>query len=361
LDYVERGFAAEGSEEKLRKLIVTQHPLHAFSPRYFRGESRLFSFSEEFCEASRRRREGTGAPAPFLAAPLAEPAAEWRTADVGRFIRFFQHPTKTLVRERLRIRLEEQDEVVESREPFVLDGLSAYGLRQDLLGLSLAGCQPAEAFAIARAGGRLPEGRVGEVLFGEETERVEAFARELRRRRSADRLEPIPVDLELGPIRLTGWLSGLSAEGLLDFRLTTAKPKDWVALWVRHLLLNRLRPSGVALTSVWLGDGEAIELGPVEGAGTHLARLAAAYWEGLRRPLPLFPETSLAFAERLHRSQDAEQARKSARSAWRGNDFQRGESDDAYHQLVFRDRDPLDAEFERLSRELFLPMLEHRQ
>jgi exodeoxyribonuclease V gamma subunit len=361
LDYVERGFAAEESEKRSRDLVVTRHPLHAFSPRYFRGEPRLFSFSEEFCEASRRRCEDSGGPAPFLAVPLVEPAAEWRTADVGRFIRFFQHPTKYLVRERLRIRLEEQDEVVESREPFVLDGLSAYGLRQDLLDLSLAGCQPAEAFAIARAGGRLPEGRVGEVLFGEETERVEAFAKELRRRLPADRLEPIPVDLNLGPIRLTGWLSGLSAQGLLDFRLTTAKPKDWVALWVRHLLLNRLRPLGVALTSVWLGDGEAIELGPVEDAGGHLARLAAEYWEGLRRPLPLFPETSLAFAERLHRSQDVEQARKSARSVWRGNDFQRGESDDAYHQLMFRDRDPLDAEFERMSRELFLPMLEHRQ
>ena len=112
---------------------------------------------------------------------------------------------------------------------------------------------------------------------------------------------------------------------------------------------------------MWLGDGEAIRLGPVEDAEGHLARLAAAYWEGLRRPLPLFPETSLAFAERLHRSQDAEQARESARKVWRGNDYQRGESDDAYHQLVFRDRDPLDAEFERVSRELFLPMLEHRQ
>jgi exodeoxyribonuclease V gamma subunit len=296
-----------------------------------------------------------------MAAPLLEPGPEWRIVDLGRFIRFFQHPTKYFVRERLRIHLEEQEEVVESREPFMLDGLAAYGLRRDLLDLTLAGCPPAEALAIARAGGRLPEGRVGEVFFTEEAERVAAFARELDRLLPADRLEPIPVDLDLGPVRLAGWLSGVSAQGLLDYRPTTPKPKDWIALWLRHLLLNTLRPAGVARTSVWLGDGEAIQLRAVDDAGAHLRHMAAAYWEGLRRPLPLFPETSFAFAERFHRTQDEAKARKSAQSAWRGNDYQQGEYKDAYHQLVLRDREPLDHDFERLARELFLPMLEHRQ
>jgi exodeoxyribonuclease V gamma subunit len=361
LDYVDRGFVSAEDAEVLRDCIVTRHPLHAFSPRYFGRDVRLFSFSEELCEASRQRRRVPGTEVPFIAAPLPEPGPELRTVDLGRLIRFFQHPIKHFVRERLRIHLDEQEEIVESREPFVLEGLGAYGLRQDLLDLALAGCPPAEALPIIRAGGRLPEGRVGEMHFAEQAERVVAFVRELERHLPADRLEPIPVDLGLGPVRLVGWLSGVSAQGLLDYRPTTPKPKDWIALWLRHLLLNALRPAGIARTSVWLGDGEAIQLRPVDDAGSHLARMAAAYWEGLRRPLPLFPRTSFAFAERLHRTQDEARARETAQSVWCGNDYQQGECVDAYHQLALRGREPLDHDFERLARELFLPMLEHRQ
>lgn len=361
LDYLERGFTSESDGGRLRDRLVVRHPLHAFSPRYFGRDETLFSFSEELCEASRQRRRPSGAEGPFVAAPLQEPAPEWRTVDLGQLIRFFQHPVRYLVRERLRVHLEEQEEVVESREPFVLDALSAYGLRRDLLDLALAGCPPAEALPIVRAGGRLPQGRVGEVLFAAEAERVAAFARELARHLPADRLQPIPADLDLGPVRLTGWLAGVSPQGLLDYRPTSPKPKDWIALWLRHLVLHALRPAGVTLASVWLGDGEAIQLGPVENAGTHLARLAGAYWDGLHRPLPLLPEASFAFAERLHRTGDAAQALKRARTVWRGNDYQPGECQDAYHRLVFREEEPLNADFERLARDLLLPMLEHRQ
>ena len=59
LEYVERGFTLGDDDGALRERLLTRHPLHAFSPRYFRGgadEPRLFSYSEEFCEASRRRR-----------------------------------------------------------------------------------------------------------------------------------------------------------------------------------------------------------------------------------------------------------------------------------------------------------------
>ena len=365
LDYAERGFAPPEGEGTLRDRLVTRHPLHAFSPRYFRGGgagSQLFSYSEEFCEASRRWRTSPG-PQPFLAHPLAEPPGEWRTVDVARFIRFFRQPVKYLVRERLRIHLEEQEGLLESREPFTLDGLAAYELRQELLDLRLAGGSPADAWEVARGGGRLPQGRVGEVLFAGEAEKVEAFARRLEERRPAERPDPIPVDCDVGPIRLTGWLTGASGQGLLDYRLTTAKPKDWIALWLRHLLLNSLRPAGVARESCWVGEEETILLGPVEDPLPRLVALAGIYWAGLSQPLHLFPEASFAYAERLQKGQGEERALAAARTVWAGNDFSEKtpEGQDPYHHLVFRSQDPLDADFERMAREVFLPMLEHRR
>jgi exodeoxyribonuclease V gamma subunit len=283
--------------------------------------------------------------------------------DLARFIRYFQQPAKYLLRERLRIQLEERQGLLESREPFILDGLAAYGLRQKLLDLRLARASLDESWEIARAGGRLPQGRVGEIEFAAEAETVEAFARRIEARGAASRLDPIPVDCDLGPIHLTGWLTGVTPQGLLEYRPTTAKPKDWIGLWVRHLLLNSVRPLWAVHESCWLGEDQEIVLGAVEDPLPHLTILAGIYWAGLSRPVPLFPEASFAYAERLRKGQGEAQALSAARTVWEGNEFSKKtpEGQDPYHRLAFRALDPLGPEFARLAREVFLPILEHRR
>lgn len=365
LEYAERGFIPEEGPGSLCDRLLTRHPLHAFSPRYFRDgaeAARLFSYSEEYCEASRARRS-QGGPARFLERPLAEPSDEWRTVDLTRFVRYFQHPTRYLLRERLRIRLEDGEGLLENREPFILDGLTAYGLRQELLDLRLARGSLDDGWEIAHAGGRLPQGRVGEVCFAAEAENVEAFARRIEAQRVARRFDPFPVECDLGPIRLTGWLTDVSPRGLLEYRPARAKPKDGIRLWVRHLLLCSLRPPGAACESRWLGEDDAIVLGPVEDPLHHLRTLAGIYWTGLSRPVPLFPEAGFAYAERVRKGQDGAQALAAARTLWNGTEFSKKtpEGQDPYHRVAFRGLDPLDAEFERLAREVFLPMLEHRR
>ena len=91
--------------------------------------------------------------------------------------------------------------------------------------------------------------------------------------------------------------------------------------------------------------------------------MAGIYWAGLSQSAPLFPEASFAYAERLQKGQSDAQALAAARTAWNGNEFSKKtpEGQDPYHRLAFRGLDPLDAEFERLAREVFLPMLEHRR
>jgi len=119
----------------------------------------------------------------------------------------------------------------------------------------------------------------------------------------------------------------------------------------------------VAPESLWLGEDEEILLGPVEDPLPRLAALAGIYWAGLSQPLHLFPEAGFVYAERLQKRQGEERALSAARTVWIGNEFSKKipEGQDPYHRLVFRGLDPLDADFERLSREVFLPMLERRR
>ncbi|HET9664264.1 MAG TPA: hypothetical protein VFP00_08545, partial [Burkholderiales bacterium] len=80
-------------------------------------------------------------------------------------------------------------------------------------------------------------------------------------------------------------------------------------------------------------------------------RLAQLYWEGLSRPLPLFPKSAKAYIEK-------NAAIEAARKEWEFHDHKHGEGEDPYYRLAFHGCDPLDAEFERLALMVFGPMMQ---
>jgi exodeoxyribonuclease V gamma subunit len=361
LDYCDRAYTSPEAGRPVRDWLVTRHPLQAFSPRYFAGDPRLPSYAADLCEASRAAAGARQtARRPFLQAPLPEPPEEWRQVSLDQLLRFFEHPARYLVRERLGIRLEEAEGLLEVREPFTLDALGSHQVRTALLAAGLDGRQ-AETAGALRAGGLLPHAGVGEVLLAREAGRAEAFAARVRARRPADRLEPLAIDLGLGPLRLRGRLGELSPAGRFVYRCGKTRVKDRLRLWVSHLLLNRLAPPAIALESWFLAEDGSLRLLRVAGAAAILGHLAELYWAGCRRAVPLLPESSYAFAVRVARDGSREAAWGAARTAWAENEFTgRGEETDPYHRLAFRDREPIDEEFAALAEAVFLPLLAHQ-
>lgn len=361
LDYCDRACASPDGHRPVRDWLVTRHPLQPFSPRYFAGDPRLPSYAADLCEAS---RAAAGARAterrPFLRAPLPEPPAEWRQVSLTQFLRFFEHPARYLARERLGIRLEEAEGLLEAREPFTLDALASHQVRTALLEACLDGRQ-AEAATALRAGGLLPHAGVGDVLLTREAGKAEAFAARLQVRQPAHPGEPLDVALALGPLQLCGRLGELSAAGRFVYRCGKTRVKDRLRVWIAHLLLNRLAPPGIAPESWFVAEDGSLHLRPVAAAAEILDRLAALYWAGCRRAVPLLPESSYAFAARVQKDGGREAAWRAARLVWAENGFTgRGEETDPYHRLVFRDRDPLDEEFAALAEAVFLPLLAHQ-
>jgi exodeoxyribonuclease V gamma subunit len=153
-------------------------------------------------------------------------------------VRFWKGPARYLLRERLGLRLDEREELVESREPLVLDGLGRWTLRARLLEWRLAGHPLAAALPVMRAAGLLPHGRVGEVVFGRTCAEVEQLAVRVEGARAGAPLAPLAVDLDLGLVRLRGTLGDVTRTGLVTVRVGKVRAKDRVALWIRHLVLG---------------------------------------------------------------------------------------------------------------------------
>lgn len=354
LDAIARGFTA-GEGVKATDLLVTRHRLQAFSREYFDGGSALFSYSEENCAALLDRRNNPWGPAEFLATEIASPSAEWKDVPLPKLLRFFDNPARFLLENRLGIRLEDVATPMEEREPFAVEGLDSYGLKQEILEICLNGGDVQGFLPVARCRGILPPARHGEALFVAAAKEVSAFAGTLREKIGDSRpLAPVDIELELGGFRLTGRLDRIWPDRMIRYRCARIKAKDQIRSWIEHLLLNAARPEGYPRESLlFMADGTKT-FGPVENAAGILQTILALYWEGLIKPLRFFPASAMAYAHK--QEWDLERARK----RWaEGYNFP-GEGEDPYYRLCFGQIDPFNAEFERVARTLLEPLLQHQ-
>ncbi len=352
----------------LHEFPVIRHRLQAFSPSYFQGDRTLFSYSQENARTALAMTEKGKAPRVFLTEPLEEPDDACTEVDLEDLCSFFANPTRHLILRRLGISLTERFIGMEEKEPFELAGLDAYLLAQELLERRLSGEDLGPLQEALRASGRLPHGSVGRCAFENLTAEVEAFAGEIESLVGARELEPLPLDVSLGRFQIRGLLSGITEENLARIRYARANAADRIGLWIRHALLNLIRPEGYPRTSMLIGRGPrqssarrvVLEYGPLEDAEKILEQLLEVYWKGLREPIHFFPDSSWTFArESLIRQTPPGEALEKAGKVWRGSiyDPAGGEREDPYYELCFGEEDPLDEAFCRLSLSVFFPPL----
>jgi len=377
LDYAAESFSPLG-EDPGPGLLTVRHRLHGFHPDYFSDKNPcLFSFSRDRAAAARARRAAETPAHPF-AAPLPEPDESWQDVDLNRLCAFFDNPARFLAEKRLQVFFRDPDAPPPPTEPFALDNLERYQIRDRVARECRAsGAAPGDLLDRVRAAGLLPHGLLGDWAFGDAVEPLETYLG-LVESLATDMGEPLAVDLDLPPFRVQGEC-GQALGGRMAFcRPSKMNPKDLCRAWVRHLAACA-GGHGVETLVVGTDGAQRLEALPTEEAAERLLGLLDLYWSGLSLPLPLFPRASMAYAQALvpkkdtgkfgkkaaDKDQDPEAdeaareraARGKARSEWEGGYKREGEGADPYFSWCFPP-DPLDAEFTRLAREVFGPLLE---
>ena len=352
LDAVRRGFSLPdgGSVEEH---LVARHRLQAFNREYFTAGSPLFSYSAENYRALVEKECASTLTHPFMSTPLAEPPEEWKTVLLERLLRFYDNPSVFFLEQRLGIRLEGTAQPLEDREPFAVEGLELYSLKQELLEVVLGGGETHELLPLFRSRGMLPPARHGEQLFNRILGEVEEFAATVQESIGGrGMLEPLEVDLQLGAFRLTGRLERLWPHSLLHYRYARLKMKDIMRSWIEHLVLNSIAQPGYPKQTLLVMDNEAKTFASLDGATTLLENLLIHYWQGLSMPLRFFPRSSLAYATKG--------TLEASRKEWRDDTFNNrpGEGSDPAILRCFGSSEPFDEKFCSLAVELLWPMIE---
>ena len=337
------------------QLLTCEHPMQPFSRRCFTGPSAMASYNRAWLPAERQT-----APPPFWSVPL-DPSAEeeQKQVELAQLVRFWRHPVHFFLTRVLGLRVDRDGAMLAESEPFTLDGLEQFQLRQQAVDDLLRGRPSEEQFAALAATGRLPQAPFDRLAFAGLADEAALLAEPLHDLLTGPR-EPLAVALDLGPYHLTGQLTGCFAAGRVAWRSGRRKAADLVELWLLHLVLHLAAPAEVERRSTYLacardGSPEWFVLGPVADPAPLLRDLLDRYRMGLTRPLPFFPKTALAWAEAA-----PGKAMSKARAAWTSSEWSRGEDADPAYAWFFADRDPLDEPFIEQAA-LFRTILAHRE
>lgn len=235
-------------------------------------------------------------------------------------------------------------------EPFVLNGLESYqmrdGLLHQLLAQQSANDQVVQQFvAEQRAQGKLPVAAFGEIEF--ETNRVQAEqmleALSFVSNAPSDDIE-INLSLDvLGEdklVNLQGWLTQNYQAGLVRYRSGKIRPQDYLAAWIDHLAMSAM---GVAKRTHMLGydrkEGVVHLVYPAlddaQQAKSMLSELVRLFYQGMTKPLAYFPKTSLAaieagFSRGGEWADDEEKSLKKMADAFNDSFIAPGEGKDTY-------------------------------
>ncbi|MCP4366595.1 MAG: exodeoxyribonuclease V subunit gamma [Deltaproteobacteria bacterium] len=357
IDYIEKSFTLP--DNFIKENLITQHKLQAFSPRYFQKESKLHSYSKENFIAAKNFLNHDDHPN-FIKESLSTPTDEFRNLEIEAFCTFLSHPVKFLLQRRLGVYLDESIDLIDEKENFSLNGLEKYKIKQDLLKNRLSGLKLDDMLPVQRATGTLPHGNIGKVSYSDMSNDAEIFAEKLENITEGKKIDSIDITHEIAGFKLTGKIADIHEQGLVIFRYATVKPKDYIKAWIYHLLLCTNRNSHCPLKTTLLGSNLLYEFDLVQNPEEILEHLLQVYWQGLSEPVHFFPKTSYKYAHLLlEKEKITYDALENARKSWEGNDFTPGESNDLYLDLCFRETNPLDEEFEKVSIEIYKPIFEH--
>jgi len=353
LDYMEDGFGIYKED------FVQHHRLQAFSPDYFKKDSKFFSYSKENFSAAGRVHEGKRTP-PFISTNLTVPPDEWKRLEPGTLCDFYSHPAKFLLQKRLGIYLEEAASVISEEENFGLEPLERYLIGQDLVKNRLTDGNLKAVFPVQKAKGVLPHGNVGEVAYREMSIDANSFVTKLESHLKEKSRHYLDIDLEIAGFRVSGRLMDIVDRKMIRSRYANTRAKDLLHTWICHLLLGMLPDKIYSQSTALICKNAVWEFHPVPNPGETLENLLHLYWKGLQEPVHFFPESSHEYAKQvLVKEKPLWKALKAAKNKWVGSDFQRGESQDPYFDLCFKNVDPIDDSFQQIAETVFSTLLEN--
>jgi exodeoxyribonuclease V gamma subunit len=328
--------------------LTTEYPLQPFSISCFEQTSASWSYAAAWMPPTTQTKY-----TPVFLPEILEPTDEnRRQVDINNLSRFWSHPVRFFLQERIGLQLWENEEDLPESEPFDLNHLEQYALGREVIQAHLNHEPPDRTFLRLQKSGSLPHQGFGDNFFNEMQKKILPFTNRV----AALLVQPLePFDLygTIGAFTITGRLDNLYLVGRITYRHAQLKTKDLLQLWIHHLALNFMRPANCQPVSIHVATDRTILLHPPQEPEKLLFQLLELYFQGLSQPLHFYPETSCAWFLAAE-----DKKTRAAETSWDGGYQRKGEKEDAAYQIGLRGDSALDKNFIVLT-QILSPLFKH--
>ena len=299
MDLLDNGWQ-HPSGQRPSQALCYQYPLQPFSRRYFNGDYATYAYEWQ----AAHQQAATTQAADSVELPL--PVLSVRLLDD-----FLANPSRHYLQQRFKTRFYQTEQVNTDTEPFVLNTLELYQLKQQLLQQLLAEPELDLTAAIEQLNreAKLPLALFGQISAAEiRREAQVVFARyrasgiDWQRRSRPLLLNLQPAGLPLQDSLNNVYQSPAGQQALLQLRPSAIRNKGelrWHTLrssYVQQLCANA---QGDALSTLQFGLDDAVRLLPLppQQALSQLSGLIQHWQQGLVQPLPVLPKTALCYLQ----------------------------------------------------------------
>ena len=307
IDYVESRFEFPSS----RTLpLFQQHPLQAFNQSYFTGQSSLYSYNRDWLAVHESAEDSSlecNQESTFL---MQEANQEILIEDL---IQFYLHPAKYYLNRILKVNLFFESDVVDDDEPFILDFLQQYQVKQDVVSAFVQNVSQTESHSNELSHsvdnkryfteGLSAFGEIGERQWQKIRTSIEPVLVHCQQYMQDKITTPVEINVKFSfeneEARLLGWQKNIYANNLVRVVPSKLKAKSVLPALIEHAALCASGKGGECMV---ICQDYLVTLKNVSmpKAKQYLKELLVFYKEGQKEPLALLPQTAWQLYNPLH-------------------------------------------------------------
>jgi exodeoxyribonuclease V gamma subunit len=323
--------------------LSTQHALTAYHQSYFDSAQGLFSYAEQWLSIASLDRQEAVNNQHFIQ-PI--PSADITTLSLEDLVSFFKQPIRYFFQNRLQVNYSVEESVIEDEEPFVLDGLTNYILRDQLLNYRLEQADNEAFREYLNASGVIPIGVAGDKNLSKNIHDVNELAEKIQPLLEGV-MRRLSFDLAFDRLQLQGWIEPLYDIGIVKYSAANSSGRIYISTWIEHLAACA---NGCQHTTFFRAINEQFHFIAVPKTQAHdfLENLLKLFIRGLVSPLPWLADIGW----KIFNAQDCEKEMQLVESNY--NTF-----NDPYIYRAFEKWSDMSQGLMALNDDIFMPLSEY--
>ncbi len=298
--YIETGCSEIPSNKKISDYILQQHPLHAFSQKYFDKNSSLFTYiseDENKHEQKTKLYQQTGNE------------LEINTINIQDLIRFFENPFKYYYNKKLQIYYQDNPSLLPDSEIFETDKLLEYFIKSDLLTQKV----DIEKYTLkAKKTGSLPLANMAPIITKEAFSEIEKIKHQYLELTDNKEARSFNIEMKFSNITLKSSIFPIHEGKYISTNVSgeTSKGKYLLKAWLTHLVIMA---SQQKIDSVFIAkyyeEPLILEHNMIssENAQEALNKLIQIYLKGQKKIIAFSPQLGFNLAVNLNKNKEQEE------------------------------------------------------